>query len=176
LTTARCCTGRACSPKLQLQKVKAYLKADCLLRAKNSALDVEGCLAAGEYIEVWHHLKGWYHSVEDQASKPCPETLAKQMQERIELYAARRPPGWPLSIHVDPAPIPVVALTDAELGTTTEPSCGWRARNEGRALDGVAYQHQVGRTGGQRSGRDRKLLANVCYCRRFGPQDPCPPR
>jgi hypothetical protein len=39
-------------------KIKACLKADCLKRAAATALNVEGCLAAGEYVEAWHHLKG----------------------------------------------------------------------------------------------------------------------
>jgi hypothetical protein len=97
------------------QKVKACLKADRLLRAKNTASDVEGCLAAGEYIEAWHHLKGWYCSAEDRAPKPCPETLAKQTQERIDLHAERHPPRWSLPINIDPTPIPDAAPMDAEL-------------------------------------------------------------
>jgi hypothetical protein len=96
-------------------KAKACLKADCLLRAKNTALNVKGCLAAGEYIEAWCRLKGWYRSVEDRAPKPCPETLAKQTQEGFDLYVAHRPPGWLLPICVDPAPIPDAAPMDTEL-------------------------------------------------------------
>jgi hypothetical protein len=37
------------------------------------------------------------------------------MQERIDLYAARRPLGWLLPINIDPAPIPDVVPMDAEL-------------------------------------------------------------
>jgi hypothetical protein len=80
------------------REIKAWLKADRLLRATTTASNVEGCLAAGEYIEAWHHLKGWYCSAEDQAPKPCPESMAKQTQERIDLYAARTPTGLPLPI------------------------------------------------------------------------------
>jgi hypothetical protein len=46
-------------------EIKAWLKADCLLRGKTTASNVKGCLAAGEYIEAWRHLKGWYCSAED---------------------------------------------------------------------------------------------------------------
>ncbi len=80
------------------QEIKARLKADCLLCALSTASNVKGCLAAGEYIEVWRHLKGWYRSGEDRAPKPCPETMAKQTQERVDLYAARTPRGLPLPI------------------------------------------------------------------------------
>ncbi len=75
------------------RKIKACLKADRLTRAATTASNVKGCLAAGEYIEAWRYLKGWYHSAEDRAPKPCPETLAKQTEEGIQLYTAVPPPG-----------------------------------------------------------------------------------
>ncbi len=75
------------------RKIKVCLKADHLQRAATTALNVEGCLAVGEYIEAWRYLKGWYRSAEDRAPKPCPETLAKQTEERIQLYTDVPPPG-----------------------------------------------------------------------------------
>jgi len=45
--------------------IKACLKADRLKRAATTASNVKGCLAAGDYIEVWRHLKGWYRSAEE---------------------------------------------------------------------------------------------------------------
>ncbi len=71
------------------QKIKACLQADCLKQAETAALNVEGCLAAGEYSEAWRYLKGWYRSAEDR----CPETLTKQTDERIQLYIAVPPRG-----------------------------------------------------------------------------------
>jgi hypothetical protein len=97
------------------QDVRACLKADCLLQAKNTASNVKGCLAAGEFIEAWHHLKGWYRSAEDRAPKPCPKMIAKQMRERVQLYAARTPPGLPLPIRVNPALVNDAAPMEAEL-------------------------------------------------------------
>ncbi len=47
------------------RKIKACLKADCLKRAATTASNVEGCLVAGEYVEAWRYLKGWYHWAED---------------------------------------------------------------------------------------------------------------
>ncbi len=41
--------------------------------------------------------------------------LAKQTQERIDLYAARHPPGEMLPFHVDPTPVPDAAPMDSEL-------------------------------------------------------------
>ena len=75
------------------RKIKACLKADCLKRAATTASNVKGCLAAGEYIEAWRYLKGWYCLAEERAPKPCPETLAAQTEERIQLYIAVPPPA-----------------------------------------------------------------------------------
>ncbi len=97
------------------REIRARLKADRLLRAATTASNVEGCLAAGEYIEAWCHLKGWYRSAEDRAPTPCPETLAVQTQKRIDLYAARQPSEVMLPLHVDPAPVPDAEPTDSEL-------------------------------------------------------------
>ncbi len=52
---------------------------------------------------------------EDRAPKPCPETLAAQTEERIQLYTAVPPPGWAMRFNVDPAPVPDAAPTDSEL-------------------------------------------------------------
>jgi hypothetical protein len=97
------------------REIKAQLKADRLLHATTTASNVKGCIAVGEYIEAWRHLKGWYCLAEDQAPKPCPETMAKQTQERIDLYAAHTPMGLPLPIQVDDAPVNDAAPTDGEL-------------------------------------------------------------
>jgi hypothetical protein len=84
------------------RKIKVCLKADRLQCAATTASNVEGCLAAGEYIEAWRHLKGWYHSAEDQAPKPCLETLAKQTDERIQLYTAVPPRGGRCGLMLNP--------------------------------------------------------------------------
>ncbi len=97
------------------RKIKVCLKADCLQHAATTASKVEGCLAAGEYTEAWCYLKGWYCLAEDRAPKPCPETLAKQTEERIQLYTAVPPPGWSMWFNVDPSDVPDAAPTDSEL-------------------------------------------------------------
>jgi hypothetical protein len=97
------------------RKIKVCLKADHLQHAATTALNVEGCLAAGEYIEAWRYLKRWYRSAEDQAPKPCLETLAKQTEERIQLYTAVPPPGGAMRFNVDPSDVPDAAPMDSEL-------------------------------------------------------------
>jgi hypothetical protein len=75
------------------QQIQACLAADCHKRASNTALQIKGCLAAGDFVEAWRNLKGWYQSAEDRALKACPETLASQTAERVELYTVVCPPG-----------------------------------------------------------------------------------
>jgi hypothetical protein len=75
------------------RQLKSRLAADRLKHAKNTALTIKGCLAAGDFVEAWRNLKGWYRSVEDRAPKACPETLALQTAERVELYTAVPPRG-----------------------------------------------------------------------------------
>jgi hypothetical protein len=89
-------------------KIKACLKADCVKRAATTASNVEGCLAVGEYTEAWHYMKGWYCLAN-------PETLAKQTDERIQLYIAVCPPGWVMRFNIDPSNVPDAAQTDTEL-------------------------------------------------------------
>ncbi len=96
-------------------QVKARLAADRLERAKNTALTIKGWLAAGDFVEAWRNLKGWYCSVEDRAPKACPETLASQTVERVELYTAVPPPGWLMPINVTPIPVPDGTPTDHEI-------------------------------------------------------------
>jgi hypothetical protein len=97
------------------RQVKAQLAADRLERAKNTMLTIEGCLAAGDFVEAWHNIKGWYRSVEDRAPKACPETLASQTAERVELYTAVPPPGWSMPINVTPTPVPDGTPMDHEI-------------------------------------------------------------
>ncbi len=75
---------------------------DCLLLAKTIVSNIKGCLAAGEFVEAWHHLKGWYCSAEDRAPKPCQEMLATHTQERIDLYVVHHPPKEMLPFQVNP--------------------------------------------------------------------------
>jgi hypothetical protein len=87
------------------RQIKARLMADRQLRATNAASNIEECLAAEEFVEAWRYLKGWYCLAEDRALKACPETLARQTAERVELYMAVTPPGWEMRINVTPTAV-----------------------------------------------------------------------
>ncbi len=98
-------------------------------------------------MEAWRNLKGWYQSAEDRAPKACPETLASQMAERVELYTAVCPPGWSMPINVDPIPVPDGPPMDPEIREVVAKLWNSRRggcnRDEGRALKGVASWRQT---------------------------------
>jgi hypothetical protein len=52
---------------------------------------------------------------EDPAPKTCPETLALQTTERVELYMAVPPLGWSMPIIITPILVPDKPLTDPEI-------------------------------------------------------------
>jgi hypothetical protein len=97
------------------QQVKVRLAADRCLCASNTASEIEGNLAVGEFVEAWGQLKGWYWLAEDQALKACPETLASQMAEREALYMAVPPVGWLLPINITPIPVSDKPAMDPEI-------------------------------------------------------------
>ncbi len=97
------------------RQVKVCLAADCLLHTKNTASNIQACLAAGDFSEAWHYLRGWYCLAEDQAPIACSEMLARQTAEWLELYTAVPPLGWSPPINATPTPVPNRHLTDLEI-------------------------------------------------------------
>ena len=47
--------------------------------------------------------------------RPCYQTMARQTEEQIALYARRTPSGEPLPINIAPAPIPNGVPTNSEV-------------------------------------------------------------
>jgi hypothetical protein len=66
---------------------------------------IEAKLGGGNVQESFCHLKGWYRAASETTTRPCPQTMAKPMAERVNLYRQRDPPGEPLSINIDPIPV-----------------------------------------------------------------------
>ena len=44
-------------------------------------------LGAGNVQEAFRHLKEWYRAASKMQAAPCPQTMERQMDERVELYA-----------------------------------------------------------------------------------------
>ncbi len=80
-------------------KIKSLLTADHKQCATNAASTIKSHLGNGAMKEVWHALKGWYRLAEDQPPPGRPETMVKQMAERVELYARAPPMGEALAFN-----------------------------------------------------------------------------
>jgi hypothetical protein len=87
-------------------KIKASLPADCTQRAADATSTVESHLSNQAIKEAWRALKGWYRVAEDPPPRACPETMAKQMAKRVELYARDPPMGTPLPFNFPQFKIP----------------------------------------------------------------------
>ncbi len=77
-------------------KIKSSLAADRKQHAVNTASTVKSHLSNGAVRKAWRALKGWYQAAEDRPPPACPETMAKQMAKRVELYARAPPMGTSL--------------------------------------------------------------------------------
>ncbi len=51
--------------------------------------------------EAFRHLKGWYRAASEMQAKPCFQAMERQTSERVDLYARRGSPGYPLPINVE---------------------------------------------------------------------------
>jgi len=70
--------------------------------AAHAADTIELKLAEGKMQEAWRLLKGWHRLARDMPSKPCHNTMAKQTEERFDLYAKVPPHEDPIPIHCQP--------------------------------------------------------------------------
>jgi hypothetical protein len=97
------------------RKIKSLLATDGKQRTANAASTVESHLSNNAVKEVWHALKGWYRLAEDQPPPTCPETMVRQMAERMELYARAPLMGEALPFIIPHFEISDDMPTDSEL-------------------------------------------------------------
>jgi hypothetical protein len=96
-------------------KIKSSLAADHKQHSTNAASTIESHLSNGAVKEAWQALKRWYWAAEDRPQPACPETMAKQMAERVELYARAPPMGTSLPFNFPYFEIPDSVPTNKEI-------------------------------------------------------------
>jgi hypothetical protein len=67
---------------------------------------IEAELEKGDVQETFRLLKGWYQAASETMARPCPQTMAGQTEEQVELYRQRDSPGEPLPINLQGSAIP----------------------------------------------------------------------
>ena len=71
------------------REVHAALKADKRRLTAEVGENIVSELGTGNVQEAFRHLKSWYRMASEAQAKPCPLTMERQTDERVELCAER---------------------------------------------------------------------------------------
>jgi hypothetical protein len=115
------CTSRLCQTgghHLHCQ-IGASLCTDRVAHTANIGVSIDIKLAGGDVQEAFRHLKGWYWAATEKQLKPCYHIMDCQTSERVDLYAQRQSPGYPLPILVPPIKINDDTPSDGKIGTAS---------------------------------------------------------
>jgi hypothetical protein len=99
-------------------------RAGCTLGVGKS---IEAELAKGDVQEAFCLLKRWYRAASETVLRPCPQTMVRQMEERVELYRRWDPPGDPLPINLQATAIPDDVPLDHEIRDAAQELTNGRA-------------------------------------------------
>jgi hypothetical protein len=80
---------RQAAARQMQRKVKAALKADESRLTAKVGERIMSELREEKVQEAFRHLKGWYLNASETQAKPCHQTMERQTDERVELYAER---------------------------------------------------------------------------------------
>jgi hypothetical protein len=76
---------------------------------------IEAELEKGDVQEAFHLLKEWYRVVSEIVARPCPQKMACQTEEQVELYWRQNFPGEPLPINLQGPAIPDKVPSDHKI-------------------------------------------------------------
>jgi hypothetical protein len=112
-----CLTGRLCQTggRHLYHQIGVLLCKNRSERTKGVGTQIESKLAGGNVQEAIHHLKGWYWAASETQAKLCFHTMERQTSERVNLYARRGSPGYPLPINVERIEINDNVPSDGEI-------------------------------------------------------------
>jgi hypothetical protein len=71
------------------REIHRVLKADKRQLTADGGERIVSELGAGNVQEAFRHLKGWYRAALETQAAPCPQTMERQTDKRVELYARR---------------------------------------------------------------------------------------
>jgi hypothetical protein len=86
LQSSRC--DQAAARRMK-RKIHQALKADKQRLTADVGEKIVAELGAGKAKEAFRHLKGWYRAAAETQAAPCPQTMERQTEERVALYAKR---------------------------------------------------------------------------------------
>jgi hypothetical protein len=136
---------------------------------------IEAELAKGDVQEAFCLLKGWYRVASETVARPCPQTMARQMEDRVELYRRRDSPGDLLPINLQGPAIPDEVPSDHEIrdaardlpsGRMGGASKMW-AEDIKRWLRGITLEEDPEK-GPNNMGKETTGASSLASSRRFG--------
>ncbi len=137
-------------------QISALLCKDHAKRTKGVGTQIESKLTGGNVQEAFCHLKGWYRAESETQAKPCFYAMECQTLERVNLYARRRSPGYPLPINVKRIEINGNVPLDSEIwlaaGKLSSSQAAGASGTKAKHVKEWLLGHQMG-GGPQRSGR-----------------------
>ena len=71
------------------REVHAALKEDKRQLTAQVGEDIMSELGKGNVQDAFWHLNGWYRTASEAQARPCHQTMERQTDERVELYAER---------------------------------------------------------------------------------------
>jgi hypothetical protein len=71
------------------RKIHQALKADKQRLTADVGKKIVAELGSVNVKEAFRHLKGWYPAASETQAAPCPQTMVRQTDERVALYAKR---------------------------------------------------------------------------------------
>ena len=99
------------------REVHAALKEDKKRLTAEVGEKIVAELGEGNVQEAFRHLKGWYRNAAETQARPCHQTMERQTDERVELYAERAASGVEFPGNGTPFIIDDNPLSDGELRT-----------------------------------------------------------
>jgi hypothetical protein len=92
----------------------ASLRDNRAARTRGIGEMIKADLEKGDVQEAFRLRKGWYRAASETVAHPCPQAMAQQMEEQVELYRRWDSPGEPLPINLQGPAIPDEVPSDHE--------------------------------------------------------------
>ena len=106
-------TGRAC--RQSSRRISASFQTDRVARARRAGEAIKAALDDNDTKLAFEEAKRWYRAARDTPAQPSFQSMAKQTEEREELYSKVPPPGEPIPIGVTPYAVRDDEPDDAEV-------------------------------------------------------------
>ena len=95
------------------------------MRAETEGVKVEALLTLDTPLlkEAWILLRGWYCEAKERPPPPAHMTIARMIEEIVELYQRPPPPGRSILVALDPFPVDNLVPDEEEVAVAVYHLC-----------------------------------------------------